>query len=229
MPTFDSQAKKTGGSLVEPTTDLLRSRNSHNRLKGIRQLRHPWNPVAVARLHRLTRHPNVLYRAAARGELDMVDILFRKRIYKVRQKMKGDSENPALWFALAVVFLRYAQIWPHDAENRTYFLNQALSNLNKLIRLVEPKLIYFYYRGWVRKEMGDYRTAISDFRKVLHTRRQHWGALLGLLTCLYEIGDFPRVHRVAASWKKWAWHPYQTALLNFWGNEKKINPEDEKF
>ena len=226
MPSFKLQSEETADSPLKATTDLLRSRNRRDRLKGIHQLRHPWNPVAVARLHRLSRHPNVLYRAAARGELDMVDILFRKRIYKVRQKMKGDAENPALRFALSVVFLRYAQIWPHDKENRTYFLNQSLSHLNKLIRLVEPKLIYFYYRGWVRKEIGDYRTAISDFRKVLHARPQHWGALLGLLTCLYEIGEFPRVHRVAVSWKRWARHPYQIALLNFWGNEQQTSAEN---
>ncbi len=205
----------------DATADLLRSRDSRDRLKGIRQLRHPWSAPAVLQLHRLSRHPNLLYRAVAKGELDMVDIVFRRRIYRVRQKMKGDEENPALWFSLAVVFLRYAQIWPHDRENRTFFLSQALNYLNRLIRLVKPKLIYFYYRGLVRKEMGQYRTALSDFRKVLHAKPEHWGSLLGLLACLYEIGDYPRLGQVAQSWKQWARHPYQRALLTTWGGENK--------
>jgi tetratricopeptide (TPR) repeat protein len=219
MPTSNAILAKETEAPPKATTDLLHSTRSRDRLKGIRQLRHPWNPAAVARLHRLTRHPNVLYRAAARGELDMVDILFRKRIYRIKQKLKTDAENPALLFSLAVVFFRYAQIWPHDRENRSYFLGQSLNHLNKLIRLVQPKLLYFYYRGLVRKEIGEYRTAISDFRKVLHAQPQHWGALLGLLHCLFAIGDFQHLHRVALSWKAWAWHPYQKALINTWANE----------
>ncbi|NOY76406.1 MAG: hypothetical protein GXO76_00920 [Calditrichaeota bacterium] len=214
----------TQANLSDPigvTTDLLLSKNSEQRVQGIHQLRRPFYALAIQELHRLSRHSNLTFKIAAKGELDTLDVQFRKRIYKIRQKMRREPDYPGYQLALAVVFLRYSQIWPHVPENRTYFLTQASKLLNQLIRLVQPKTRYFYYRGWVRKEMGDFRGAISDFRKILHLHPTHWGAVLGLLESLFELGDFQKISLVIESWPGTFNHPYQRDIAGMWRKTKQ--------
>ncbi len=201
------------------TTDLLTSKNPAKAVQGIHQLRRPFYALAIQELHRLSSHSNLMFRIAAKGELDTLDVQFRKRIYKIRQKLHQQPDCPGYQLALAVVFLRYSQIWPHVPENRRYFLMQSGKILNRLIRLVQPEMRYFYYRGFVRKEMKDFRGAISDFRKVLHLKPTHWGAFLGLLESLFELGDYQKIPLVFDSWPGVFRHPYQQTLAAMWRKE----------
>ena len=211
------------------TTDLLLSKNSKQMVQGIHQLRRPFYALAIQELHRLSNHSNLIFKIAAKGELDTLDVQFRKRIYKIRQKIRQEPDYPGYQLALAVVFLRYSQIWPHVPENRTYFLTQSSKILNQLIRLVQPKARYFYYRGFVRKEMGDFRGAISDFRKILHLNPTHWGAFLGLLESLYKLGEFQKIPLIIDSWPGVFHHPYQQALAGMWGKENPVPREHAHF
>jgi len=198
------------------TTDLLISKDSEQTVQGIRQLRRPFYALAIRELHRLSNHSNLMYRIAAKGELDTLDIQFRKRIYKIRQKLRQEPDYPGYQLALAVVFLRYSQIWPHVPENRSYFLAQSNKILNRLIRLVQPEVRYFYYRGVVRKEMGDFRGAISDFRKVLYLNPTHWGTFMRLLESLFELGEFQKIPLIIDSWPGIFRHSFQQTIANMW-------------
>lgn len=198
------------------TTDLLISKNSEQTVQGIRQLRRPFYALAIRELHRLSNHSNLMYRIAAKGELDTLDVQFRKRIYKIRQKLRQEPDYPGYQLALAVVFLRYSQIWPHVPENRSYFLAQSSKILNRLIRLVQPEVRYFYYRGLVRKEMRDFRGAISDFRKVLYLNPTHWGAFMRLLESLFELGEFQKIPLIIDSWPGSFRHSFQQTIAKMW-------------
>ncbi len=198
------------------TTDLLISKNSEQTIQGIRQLHRPFYALAIQELNRLSSHSNLMFRIAAKSELDKLDVQFRKRIYKIRQKLRQEPDCPGYQLALAVVFLRYSQIWPHVPENRIYFLEQSSKILNRLIRLVQPEVRYFYYRGFVRKEMGEFRLAISDFRKVLHLNPTHWGAFMGLLESLFELREFQKISLMIDSWPGIFRHPYQQTIANMW-------------
>lgn len=216
MPKTRQPARPDAALEVEATIDLLLSKNPERKLRGIRQLRHPFSAPAIQELVQVSRHSHLLFKVAAKSELDTLDVRFRKQIHKIRENLQKKPEYPGYQLALSVVFLRYSQIWPHSPENRTYFLNQSLTMLNRLIRLVRPELKYFYYRGFVRKEIGDFRSAVSDFRKVLHFKPGHWGAFLGLLECLFELGEFNKIQMVIQYWPGQIRHPYPKDLLKTW-------------
>ncbi len=216
MPYTKPSAQTNSLEEIRVTTDLLLSKNPKQMVQGIRQLRRPFYSLAISELHQFSSHSNLMYRIAAKGELDTLDIQFRKRIYKIRQKLRKEPEYPGYQLALAVVFLRYSQIWPHIPENRNFFLSQSNKILSSLIRLIQPEARYFYYRGFVRKEMGDLRSAISDFRKVLHLNPVHWGAFLGLLESLFELGEYQKIPLVISTWPGVFRHPYQRAIANMW-------------
>ncbi len=122
--------------------------------------------------------------------------------YTYHEQGMRDSARYAFTHALAVDST-LAEAWDGlrllwEEEGRT---RQALTAIQRAIRINPGELNYYLIRGRLLLQQGDYETAIQDFQRVLSQRPWHQEAHYALSRAYQSLGDTmqARKHRTIAT------------------------------
>lgn len=166
---------------LDPAISKLYDHDPTVRYEAVLNLHPKKNRTFVNQLRHFQLDPAYPVRREVQNKLNSIESFYRRKFYFFQKMMKKKSNYAGYRLGFALTCLRYAQNWVQSAKLQDYFLHEALGQLNRLIRTVEPKKIYFYYRGQVFKAMNQISLAIEDFRKVREIDPKHRGAILQLL------------------------------------------------
>lgn len=166
---------------LEPTINKLHDHDPTLRYEAIHKLKATKTRSFVKQLQPFKFDSAAIGRNAAQNKLRPIESYYRAKFFYFENKMKKFPNYAGYRLGFAIICLRYCQMWVQDTKLQDYFLRDALRQLNRLIRTVEPKKCYFYYRGQVLKTMHQTTLAIADFKIVLEKDPKHWGAILKLI------------------------------------------------
>ncbi len=166
---------------LEPAINKLHDHDPTLRYEAIHRLKSTRNRLFVNQLRPFQFDSAAIVRKAAQNKLKPIETFYRVKFFYFQNKMENFPNYAGYRLGFAIICLRYSQMWVQDTKLQDYFLRDALRQLNRLIRTVEPKKCYFYYRGQVLKTMHQTTLAIEDFKKVLEKDPKHWGAILKLI------------------------------------------------
>jgi predicted Zn-dependent protease len=171
---------------LEPIVNKMHDRDRQVRAAAIRQLRPFKNRSFVSQVRPFQSDAAPAVREEANKKLGPIESYYRRRFFYFQNQTRIQPNYPGYRFGLAIVCLRYSQVWVRDISLRDHFLGEALKQLNRLIRTHEPKPIYFYYRGHVLSHLRRAKLAIEDFTKVLTAKPRHRGAALALMDLYFR-------------------------------------------
>ena len=171
---------------LDPTINKLYDHDPTVRYQAIIELHSTKNRHFVSQLRHFQFDPAFMVRREVQNKLNPIESFYRRKFFYFQNMMKKNPNYAGYRFGLAIICLRYSQVWVQNSKLQDYFLREALRQLNRLIRTVDPKKNYFYYRGQVLKSMDRSSLAIEDFKKVLEIDSEHWGAILKLLDLYFK-------------------------------------------
>jgi len=165
---------------LEPIVNMLEDPTESVRLAGLNQIKGLNHCERIKKLRNLSYDSSEKIQLLIRKRLKPIEINYRKKFSYYQNLTTKYPEKTSHKFGFSLTCLRYAQTWVENEKIKEYFLQQALKNLNQLIRVHYPKTKYFYYRGQVFNDLNQTKLAIEDYKKVLQQNPKHTGALLAL-------------------------------------------------
>ena len=202
--------------LPEPLLDRLADFSAEVRCQAVQSLRPKYSRIPIAILRRLTCDSDTQVSQAAQKKLTSLEMHLRRQIFLFHQWLQKNPDSSAPLAGLSLSYLRYAQFWVQDETIRRYFLQKAQEGFDQLIRMYQPKLRYFYYRGLVLMALGRYRLAAANFAKILRKYPHHRGALLNLMEIFYHLHNYRFIPQLSQRINTISL-PHQVAqYVNFW-------------
>lgn len=202
--------------LTEPIMNMLADKNPATRLSGLKQIKGMNNRNLINKLHNLTFDPSRDVQFETQKKLKPIEMFYRRKFSFYQDNLTKFPDQPGYKLGFSLTCLRYAQNWVVNMELREYFLKQAIKYMNQLIRIHEPKVNYFYLRGQVLFELNQKRAAIEDFKKVLHQRPNHTGAILSLIELYLQTYKPSAINQLIGKLKQKKLPPKIKAAIEFW-------------